>query len=137
MPTLREAIETGRKIHERLERTRHHLEAGAPAGLGADRAPLPTAPAVDARELPEWYLGSFRAVLAACGKGSAGLRQWNEYLRSAREARPDLDLNDPLAVVRAGAEDLAGALDVLRRIEAGTSGRARARLTITVGPAPP
>jgi hypothetical protein len=137
VPTIRELIESGRTIHERLEYARQSMEARVRSGHPADWGHLPPGRRVGSQELPEWYLRCFRTLVAAYGKESHVLRAWTDYLRSAREARPDLDLTDPLEVVRAGADDLAGALEVLRRVDGGTARRGGARPTITVGRSPP
>jgi hypothetical protein len=131
--TIPELIESGRKIHERLEYARQSMETRVRSGLPADWEHLHSSRRVGSHELPEWYLRSFRTLLATFGKDSPELARWNDFLRAARDARPDLDLTNPLEVVRAGAEDLAGALATLRQIEPEGSGSAGDRLTITVG----
>jgi hypothetical protein len=134
VPTVRELIDSGRAIHERLEFARQSMESRRTAGLVADWEHVPLGRTVAAHELPEWYLRCFRALRATYGKGSPSMAEWTDYLRSAREARPHLDESDPLQVMRAGIDDLAGAIDVLRRIESRLPIRGGGRPTITVGP---
>ncbi len=133
MTQLHDLIRSGQAIRQRLEDARRLLEARRRSGQPADWPDLVPAQRVGAHELPEWYLSCFRAIVGSHGKDSAALREWNEFLRAARDARPDLDLNDTLDVVCAGAEDLAGALQVLQRISAHPPPHPRARPTITVG----
>jgi hypothetical protein len=131
--TLHQLIESGRAIHERLEHARHSMEERVRSGHSADWEHLPPGERVAPHELPEWYLRCFRTLLATYGKESEPLRQWNEFLRAARDARPDLDLNDPLEVVHAGADDIAHAIEVLRRLESHPPSPPGRRPTITVG----
>lgn len=99
----------------------------------ADSAHVPRSERVGPHELPVWYLRCFRTLLATYGKESGPLQQWNDFLRAARDARPDLNLNDPLEVVRAGADDLAQAIELLGRIASQPPSSPGRRPTITVG----
>jgi hypothetical protein len=135
--TLRDLIASGRTIHARLVRARESMEVRTRSGLTADWEHLPPDHRVGPEVLPEWYLRSFRTLLATFGKDSDALRSWNDFLREAREQRADLDLGNPLDVVRAGADDLARAIELLGRLESGSGHRTRGRPTITVGPGRP
>jgi hypothetical protein len=133
VPTVRELIDSGRKIHGRLEDARHGMESLLARGLPADAQQLPAGQRVGSHELPEWYLACFRTLRATYGNDPAAMQEWNDFLRRARDARPDLDTTDALQVVRAGADDLAGALEVLERIESRATGHPSRPPTITVG----
>ena len=126
-------LRAGQAIQQRLEGAQRLLEGARNSGRPADWEHLAPRQRVGAHELPEWYLSCFRTIVGSYGKDSAALKEWNEFLRAARDARPDLDLNDTLEVVRAGAEDLARALEVLQRISSHPPAHSRGRPTITVG----
>jgi len=133
VPTVRELIDSGRTIHGRLEDERHAMESRLAGGSPAGGDQLPTGRRVGSHELPEWYLACFRTLRATYANDPTAMQEWDDFLRRARDSRPDLDTTDALQVVRAGVDDLVGALEVLERIESRASGHPNRPPTITVG----
>jgi hypothetical protein len=127
--TLSELVQSGSYLRLRLEQGCAAMQEPGSGGSSAGGEPSSLSRPVRAAELPEWYLRCYRALLALYGKESREMRQWNEFLRSAREARPTLDESNELEVMRAGMEDLAGALRVLQGFDRGGG------ITVTIRPA--
>jgi hypothetical protein len=112
--TIRQLVESGERIRYRLAARVRSMEAQEPSGAPFGGSHLPDDLQVSPAELPEWYLRCFRYLLATYGKESAEMERWNDYLREARASRPHLDESNEREVARAGAEDLAGAIRILR-----------------------